>query len=227
MADNSKFQVDFYYDVFSPYSWIALEGLLRYEKVWPISLKLKPFCLRDIMIATGNRPPAVVLARAMNMLKDIQRNNEFWGMKITPPAKFQSWLKNKSTTTEVTQKTLIVLQHEQPEKLLTVSRGFWKRMWNDGKPIFQRDDILTVLKDCGVENFENVYERALSCPKIAEELKANTTNALDEGAYGAPWIVVHKDGETHAFFGSDRFHFIAQLIGQTFSDGLIRFSSKL
>ncbi|KAK6053088.1 hypothetical protein COOONC_09406, partial [Cooperia oncophora] len=56
------------------------------------------------------------------------------------------------------------------------------------------------------------------------QLEQNTRSALGTGAFGAPWIVVHKDGDEHAFFGSDRLHLIAHLIGQKFTDGLTQYS---
>ncbi|RCN45573.1 hypothetical protein ANCCAN_08408 [Ancylostoma caninum] len=107
-----KVQVDLYYDVISPYAWIAFESLLRYDYVWPIKMNLKPFSLRGIMQESGNRPPGSVPAKAMYMQKDIERNNAFWNMELKPPKNFMQWIKTKSS--DDAMKLLLVIQKEQP-----------------------------------------------------------------------------------------------------------------
>ncbi|KIH67750.1 hypothetical protein ANCDUO_01916 [Ancylostoma duodenale] len=85
VSSEQKVQVDLYYDVISPYAWIGFESLIRYENVWPIKVNLKPFSLRGIMQDSGNRPPGFVPAKSMYMLKDLERNNAYWNMKLKPP----------------------------------------------------------------------------------------------------------------------------------------------
>ena len=41
---------------------------------------------------------------------------------------------------------------------------------------------------------------------VKNELKARTAEAVDEGAYGLPYLVLHHGNQkTDTFFGSDRF----------------------
>ena len=53
----------------------------------------------------------------------------------------------------------------------------------------------------------------MELPEVKEMLKSTTQEAIDEGSFGAPWIVVHLNGQKHSFFGSDRFHIMARLLG--------------
>ena len=51
---------------------------------------------------------------------------------------------------------------------------------------------------------------------VKAELKSRTEEAIDAGAYGLPYIVVHHGKDSwEAFFGSDRFevfrHFVSWL----------------
>ncbi|PIO60697.1 hypothetical protein TELCIR_17798 [Teladorsagia circumcincta] len=107
--------------------------------------------------------------------------------------------------------------------LETVSREFWKRIWSNCERIFQREDFEKVLTASGITNGSKYIDQ-IDSKFAVDQLKKNTDAALDTGAFGAPWIVVHKDGEEHTFFGSDRLHLIAHLIGQKFTDGLIQYS---
>ncbi|KAK6738199.1 hypothetical protein RB195_020358 [Necator americanus] len=222
MADSSeKFQIDLYYDVISPYAWIAFESLLRYENVWPIKVNLKPFSLRRIMQSSGNRPPGLVPAKSLYMLKDLERNNAFWNMKLKAPKKFMQWIKTK--TSEDAMKLLLVIQKEKSEKLETVSREFWKRIWTNGEPIFEQKDFEKVLVASGITDTARYIDK-ISDVTIETELQKNTLDAIDSGAFGAPWIIVHKDGEEHAFFGSDRLHLIGHLFKERFHGGLKHFA---
>ncbi|VDL77449.1 unnamed protein product [Nippostrongylus brasiliensis] len=78
-----------------------------------------------------------------------------------------------------------------------------------------------VLTASGITNGAHYIDKLDS---TSAQLQQNTQDALDSGAFGAPWIVVHKGGEEHTFFGSDRLHLIAHLLGQKFTDGLVAYS---
>ncbi|EPB70077.1 DsbA-like protein [Ancylostoma ceylanicum] len=218
---EQKVQVDLYYDVISPYAWIAFESLLRYENVWPIKVNLKPFSLRGVMQESGNRPPGFVPAKSMYMLKDLERNNAYWNMKLKPPKSFMKWIKTKSSDNAM--KLLLVVQKEQPgcsyvfelrldhlrvlativalallnppnsrflqlcvlkivefEKLESVSREFWKRIWTRGEPIFEREDFEQVLLASGVSNTAHYIDK-IADAAVEHELQKNTSDAIDSG----------------------------------------------
>ncbi|KAM7202338.1 glutathione S-transferase kappa 1 [Naviculisporaceae sp. PSN 640] len=53
-----------------------------------------------------------------------------------------------------------------------------------------------------------------SASEFKDRLKAKTQEALDLGAFGAPWMwVTNSKGKGEPFFGSDRFHFIYKYLG--------------
>ncbi|PAV62929.1 hypothetical protein WR25_26760 [Diploscapter pachys] len=187
--------------------------------VWDIELKLKPFDLRAIMKATGNQPPERVMAKGLYIMKDLQKNVEFWKMPISgefwktqtdAPNEVMKWVK-KYNTRDVSK--LIIASKG---KAIPLARELWTQLWSRGQKIFEDADLKEVLKKIGVTNEDQLLKESKD-PKIAQELENNTQDAIEQGAFGAPWIVVHKDGEDHYFFGSDRFPLIAQLIGKPFS----------
>lgn len=52
-----------------------------------------------------------------------------------------------------------------------------------------------------------------------DQLTAATKEALDRGAFGAPWMwVTNDEGDEEPFFGSDRFHFMYQFLGLPYKD---------
>lgn len=83
-----------------------------------------------------------------------------------------------------------------------------------------------MLKAAGVPNPDHFISK-LTDENVASVLNNVTESASEQGSFGAPWIVVHKDGEEHCFFGSDRFSLIADLLGETFTDGKKELAAKL
>jgi glutathione S-transferase kappa 1 len=50
-------KITLYYDIISPYTWLAFEVLHRYESIWKIPVDYQPFLLGGVMKATQNVPP--------------------------------------------------------------------------------------------------------------------------------------------------------------------------
>jgi 2-hydroxychromene-2-carboxylate isomerase len=60
---------------------------------------------------------------------------------------------------------------------------------------------------------------ATTTKEIKDLLSSVTKEALDKGAFGAPWFWVTNDvGASEPFFGSDRFHFIYKFLGLPYQD---------
>ena len=94
---------------------------------------------------------------------------------------------------------------------------FWKAYWGGkGINIGSIDGIKESLADSSVlsnSQVTHLLEKTKS-QEVKDKLKEQTQTVLDLGAFGAPWIVVTIPGsdEKEGFFGSDRFHLIAQLV---------------
>uniref|UniRef100_W6NHB9 DSBA oxidoreductase domain containing protein n=1 Tax=Haemonchus contortus TaxID=6289 RepID=W6NHB9_HAECO len=114
---TSKTAVKLYYDVISPYSWVAFESLLRYQFVWPIEVFLKPFSLQGIRMLSGNKPPGTVKNKLIYMLNDLQRSNEFWNMNISAPKDFMEMIEHENSDNAM--KLLLIIQKERPGKFYT------------------------------------------------------------------------------------------------------------
>ncbi|XP_022807846.1 glutathione S-transferase kappa 1-like isoform X2 [Stylophora pistillata] len=210
----AKRTVELFYDVISPYSWIAFEVLCRYRPKWNLDLQFRPFLLGGIMAGSGNRPPAMVPAKGVYMMKDIQRLREFYGIPITPPSDPANVMFTKGSLPTMRLLTAACKYH--PEKLEELSREFWMRAWSRvcTKVGLSADDTQALISKTKDQ-------------EIKDTLKETTQKALDLGAFGAPLIVAHVNGEPHTFFGSDRFLLLAHLLGVEWQGPLRSQNSKL
>ncbi|KAK4040914.1 glutathione S-transferase kappa 1 [Parachaetomium inaequale] len=75
----------------------------------------------------------------------------------------------------------------------------------------------------GERLFTEAEARAIVDAARGEEMKAvlkdTTQEALERGAFGAPWLWVSDGrGRAEPFFGSDRFHFVYEFLGLPYRD---------
>lgn len=180
--------MELFYDVISPYSWIAFETLIRYRKLWDLDLKLRPFLLGAVMKSAGNKPPAMVPNKAVYMFKDLQRLSQLYDVPIKPPPFFMEFIMTKTTLKP--QRFLTALDLRCPEP---ASRGFWKRFYLDNEDIAEDDSIASVGKAAGLsEEALRDVTSFMTDDRVKDTLKARTTEAVEKyGAFGAPTLVLN------------------------------------
>ncbi|TKR62095.1 hypothetical protein L596_026100 [Steinernema carpocapsae] len=207
--------IELYYDCVSPYSWMAFETLVRYEKTLPFELKLKPIFLGGVMLKTGNTPPALACPqKAAYMLKELPILGKYWDVPIKIPKDFMGGAMSQGTLKA--QRFLTSIQLNCPQFLEAASRELFKRIWSTDEPVHLVENLRDVAAKIGLLDAENLIG-SIDSPRIKELLGERTQEVLKLGAFGAPWIVVKRPNkEDVRLFGSDRMHLIASLLGTPF-----------
>ncbi|MEE6520099.1 hypothetical protein FKM82_017889 [Ascaphus truei] len=121
--------VELFYDVVSPYSWLGFEVLCRYRSIWNVDIRLRPAFLGGIMSASGNSPPALVPKKAAYMVKDLERQAEFYQVPVRQPKDFFQVVIKKGSLSAMRFVTAVQMSH--PEFLEQVSRELWLRIWSE------------------------------------------------------------------------------------------------
>ncbi|GMT13121.1 hypothetical protein PFISCL1PPCAC_4418 [Pristionchus fissidentatus] len=208
--------VKLYYDIVSPYSFIGFESLLRYRVVWPIDVILKPICLGGLFKDVGNTPPAKSCeAKATYMAREIEMISRHFGVPMNVPKNFTGHIMDNSTVDAC--RLIIATQRCDPDKAETVSRQLFSRFWIENLPVKSDDDLKKVLKKSLITNVSEMLDQ-VKAEEVKEELRRNTKEVHEMGAFGMPWITVTKsDGSgTEQYFGSDRLPIIGEFIGQSY-----------
>uniref|UniRef100_A0A914WZY3 Glutathione S-transferase kappa n=1 Tax=Plectus sambesii TaxID=2011161 RepID=A0A914WZY3_9BILA len=222
-AMTKRATISLFFDVVSPYAWIGFESLTRYRTVWPIELKLRPYYLGGVMRATGNKPPMLVPAKGMQMAKDLDYQKKYWGIPLNAPSDPFNSMITKGTL--LPQRFLTAVNEDAPDFLEAAARELWMRIWSRDEPIDTIDNLKEVAKKIGLPDADKIIGRC-NDEKVKQKLTDTTQEAVASGAFGAPWIVLDVDGKQHCFWGSDRLHIIADLIGEQFPGPLLE-KSKL
>eukprot|EP00897_Mesotaenium_endlicherianum_P004638 jgi/Mesen1/4201/ME000219S03325 len=240
--------VDVYYDVGSPYSWLALEILFRYIERWQLRVQLHPVLVGALHKATGNSMPASVPARGRQLAVDLQRNARFMRVPLTgvPPG-FGSPAFNTIKCQRLL--TAVALRKgEMSQELRSLTRAIYSAIW--GGPEGAAVDIMSpaflerCCRDAPITEPETAALLAeMEGGKVKDRLKEVTAEAVRMGAYGVPTIVVTPGegggdgstttrggfgpGESLLFFGSDRFEQMAFVLGKSWEGPIPTRTSKL
>ncbi|KYO44888.1 glutathione S-transferase kappa 1 isoform X1 [Alligator mississippiensis] len=206
-------RVQLFYDVVSPYSWLAFEALCRYQHIWNIDLHLRPAVLGGIMKETGNQAPAMLPKRGEYMMKDIKRMAKYYQVPLQIPKDFFESMVKKGSLSAM--RFLTAVDMIQPQFLEPMSRELWMRIWSRDEDITQPDSILDAARKAGLssELAQQLLEMILS-PEVKNRLKEVTEEALKYGAFGMPTVVIHLNGEPQLFFGSDRLELLSSVLGE-------------
>ncbi len=177
--------VRFYYDVGSPYSYIAAHRIRELAKSRGVDVTWRPFLLGGVFRAAGNTMPAAVPARGRYMLTDLQR----WAAREDVPFKFSSSFPHNTLL------AMRVLTAARADELVALSMAFFRATWADDLNIGDPAVIADLLGDDADRLLAKAREVGTK-----NRLRATTDAAVAAGAFGAPTFVV---GEC-IYWGNDR-----------------------
>ena len=177
--------LDFFYDVASPYSYLAAHRLTHMTPHDGLDIRWRPILLGGVFRATGNTMPAAVPARARYLLNDLER----WAERDDIPFVYSSSFPHNSLL------AMRALSAAEPDQLVALSMRLFKAAWVDDRNISEPDVVQDVLGSSA-----EVLLKATQDPAIKDRLKSTTQDAIDKGAFGAPAFVV---GDA-LYWGNDR-----------------------
>jgi len=217
-------RVTFYFDVGSPYSFLALEILLRYERRWRLALELRPVMLGRLLKAAGNASPAAVPAKGAHAALDLRRAAVVCAVPElaggTPPNFMRLDTRPALALIAAAQQ-----QQQRPQGRLglplALARAAFRQVFRArqaGDVAFDAPSLAAVCARAGLDAAAaaELMERARGDPAAAAAVAENTAAALAAGAFGAPTLIVHSERlppDERLFFGSDRFEQMAALLG--------------
>ncbi len=179
-------KVEFFYDYVSVYSYLANSQL---SNLAGAQIVYRPMLLGAVMEATGNRPPGTVKAKGNYLQVDIKRWAERYSLTF----------KMNPVFPQNTLKALrLALVAQKNGAFDVLHQALFDAMWVHEKNLNDKEVLAEIATNAALalEDIEDVA--------IKDELKVNTNEACERGAFGAPTFFVGDQ----MFFGNDRFDFI-------------------
>ncbi|PJF18227.1 hypothetical protein PSACC_01943 [Paramicrosporidium saccamoebae] len=136
------------------------------------------------------------------------RSAIFYGIALRPPKDFLS-ISTKAPEL-VVHAARTVVSEEDVGRIVEV---LWTEFFGKGdSTLFTSDPWSLKPLIAPLFSAEIVESILTKAHEMEETLRSTTDEALAAGAFGAPIMLITKDDQTQFFFGSDRFHHIAQFL---------------
>ena len=180
--------IDFYFDIISPYAYIAYKKILKINNV---DFKLKPILLGGLHNLAGITAPAFNKYKMKNMQNDCElvakKNNISFKWNSKFPINSLSIMRG-----------YLCVDVSKKEQYLN---SFFEAYWKEDQDLSNEEDIKIVLKKLKID--ENDFFNSIKDQNIKDKLKELTQEAFEKEVFGAPTFIVNNK----IFWGQDRLEY--------------------
>lgn len=194
-------QVEYFFDVGSPTSYLAWTQLPRIAVAAGATIVWRPMLLGGVFKATGNASPVAVPAKGRWMGADIAR----WARRYGVPFRFNPHFPLNTLTL---MRGAAGLQLRRPESFQPYLTAVYEAMWEQGADLGDPAALAATVRAAGID--AEVFAAITVDPEVKARLIATTEEAVARGVFGAPTFFV--GGEM--FFGQDRLDFVAEALAR-------------
>ena len=183
--------IDFYFDIISPYSYLAHQKIKVIKKNKKISFNYKPILVGGLHNLQGITAPAFIKPKLKHMISDcnliaIKDNFDFtWNSKFP------------INSLSVMRGYLFVNTDIKDLYLDKIFDAYWK----DNLDISDEEILISLIKKCKID--PSTFMIGIKNLNIKNELINSTKEAHDKEIFGAPTYVVND----RIFWGQDRLEF--------------------
>lgn len=188
-------KVEFFFDVGSPYSYLAYHQLPKIAKARNAEIVWRPMLLGGVFQATGNSSPATVPVKGQHSTIDLER----WAKYFDVP--FQN-NPNFPINTLLLMRGATGMQMRGDAAFQGYLSAVFSAMFEKPHNLNDPSELAAVLDAAGIA--PSLVLELASDATVKEKLKQDTQEAVARGVFGAPTFFVGSD----MYWGQDRLHFV-------------------
>ena len=183
--------IDFYFDVISPYSYIAHKKIQKIKESQKVIFNYKPILLGGLHNLAGINAPAFNKYKMKNMQSDCEivskKNNIsfMWNSKF--PINSLSIMRG-----------YISLNETQKDHYLNT---FFDAYWKDNLDLSSEREFSELLGSLKIDS--KIFFEKIKQQSIKDDLKRLTSDAFEKEVFGAPTFIVNNK----IFWGQDRLEY--------------------
>ena len=183
--------VDFYFDIISPYSYIAHKKIQKIKENKKVIFNYKPILLGGLHNLAGISAPAFNKYKMKNMQNDcelVSKKNDIsfiWNSKF--PINSLSIMRG-----------YLSVNDNQKDKYLNV---FFDAYWKDNLNLSSEKEFLKLLENLEIDS--KIFFEKIKHQSTKDELKELTSDAFKKEVFGAPTFIVNNK----IFWGQDRLEY--------------------
>ena len=188
--------IDFYFDVISPYSYIAHKKIQKIRENQKTIFIYKPILLGGLHNLAGINAPAFNKYKMKNMQSDCELVSKKNDVSFTWNSKFP--INSLSI-----MRGYLSINDNQKEKYLDV---FFNAYWRDNLDLSSEQEFSKLLDTLEIDN--NIFFDKIKQQSIKDDLKKLTSDAFEKEVFGAPTFIVNNK----IFWGQDRLEYALEEI---------------
>ncbi|KAJ9067849.1 Glutathione S-transferase kappa 1 [Entomophthora muscae] len=200
--------VTLFFDVASPYCYIAHEILVRYQDLVGLDIRLIPVSLDHLFkIAGNNLPERACPNKKLYVESDLVSYAEFSQVKLHSSAEYKF-------NTRLAQALLVLLREKFPTNFQEYLSALWEAAQERGLDVSDHKVLVNVL-EAAFANPPDAQKLISKTSTYLSLLDRNTQDAYRAGAYGLPYMTTqhHETGQSMGFFGCGRIEMALASLG--------------
>ena len=183
--------IDFYFDIISPYSYIAHKKIQKIKEHQKIIFNYKPILLGGLHNLAGINAPAFNKYKIKNMQSDCElvskKNNISFKWNLKFPINSLSIMRG-----------YLSVEDSQKEDYLNI---FFNAYWRDNLDLSSEKELSKLLENLKIDS--KIFFDKISQQSIKDTLKQLTNDAFEKEVFGAPTFIVNNK----IFWGQDRLEY--------------------
>jgi 2-hydroxychromene-2-carboxylate isomerase len=183
--------IDFYFDVISPYSYIAHKKIQKIRENQKTIFIYKPILLGGLHNLAGINAPAFNKYKMKNMQSDCELVSKKNDVSF-------SWNSKFPINSLSIMRGYLSINDNQKEKYLDV---FFNAYWRDNLDLSSEQEFSKLLDTLEIDN--NIFFDKIKQQSIKDDLKKLTSDAFEKEVFGAPTFIVNNK----IFWGQDRLEY--------------------
>ena len=183
--------IDFYFDIISPYSYIAHKKIQKIKEHQKVIFNYKPILLGGLHNLAGISAPAFNKYKMKNMQSDCElvskKNNISFKWNSKFPINSLSIMRG-----------YLSVEDSQKEDYLNI---FFNAYWRDNLDLSSEKEFSKLLENLKIDS--KIFFDRISQQSIKDTLKQLTNDAFEKEVFGAPTFIVNNK----IFWGQDRLEY--------------------
>ena len=183
--------IDFYFDIISPYSYIAHKKIQKIKENQKVIFNYKPILLGGLHNLAGINAPAFNKYKIKNMQNDCElvskKNNISFKWNLKFPINSLSIMRG-----------YLSVEKSQKEDYLNI---FFDAYWKDNLDLSSENEISKLLENLKIDS--KIFFDKIKQQSIKDALKKFTNDAFEKEVFGAPTFIINNK----IFWGQDRLEY--------------------
>ena len=183
--------IDFYFDVISPYAFIAHKKIEKIHKSKKILFNYMPILLGGLHNLAGITAPAFNKFKMINMKNDCDLVSKKNNIKF-------KWNDNFPINSLHIMRGYLLIKKELKYDYIN---KIFNAYWVDNKDMTKQENINSILDQLKID--QKIFFSGVNNEKTKDELKKLTNEAFSKEIFGAPTFVINDK----IFWGQDRLEY--------------------